>query len=182
MEKKMRGKLCAFPQIKANWILEQSQPSLIYNLVLWDFTSIGKVLNFAHVWTKQQKDHFNDFRIWGWIILIFNFNISKSEEYLKLLQRSSARHWRRQWHPTLVLLPGKSHGQRSLAGCSPWGCEESDTTSLSLSLFPFVHWRRKWEPTPLFLPGESQGRRSLVGCRLWGRTESDTSEAILQQQ
>ena len=28
---------------------------------------------------------------------------------------------RRQWHPTLVLLPGKSHGQRSLVGCSPWG-------------------------------------------------------------
>ena len=35
---------------------------------------------------------------------------------------------RRQWHPTLVLLPGKSHGQRSLVGCSPWGRKESDTT------------------------------------------------------
>ena len=29
--------------------------------------------------------------------------------------------WRRQWHPTLVLLPGESHGQRSLVGYSPWG-------------------------------------------------------------
>ena len=36
--------------------------------------------------------------------------------------------WRRQWHPTPGLLPGKSHGWRSLVGCSPWGCEESDTT------------------------------------------------------
>ena len=35
---------------------------------------------------------------------------------------------RRQWHPTPVLLPGKSHGPRSLVGCSPWGCWESDTT------------------------------------------------------
>ena len=35
---------------------------------------------------------------------------------------------RRWWHPTPVLLPGKSHGWRSLVGCSPWGCEESDTT------------------------------------------------------
>ena len=35
---------------------------------------------------------------------------------------------RRQWHPTPVLLPGKSHGQRSLVGCSSWGREESDTT------------------------------------------------------
>ena len=29
--------------------------------------------------------------------------------------------WRRQWHPTAVLLPGKPHGRRSLVGCSPWG-------------------------------------------------------------
>ena len=36
--------------------------------------------------------------------------------------------WRRQWHPTPVLLPGKSHERRSLVGCSPWGREESDTT------------------------------------------------------
>ena len=36
--------------------------------------------------------------------------------------------WRRQWQPTPVLLPGKSHGQRSLVGCSPWGLKESDTT------------------------------------------------------
>ena len=35
---------------------------------------------------------------------------------------------RRQWQPTPVLLPGKSHGWRSLVGCSPWGREESDTT------------------------------------------------------
>ena len=35
---------------------------------------------------------------------------------------------RRQWHPTPVLLPGKSHGQRSLVGCSPWSHEELATT------------------------------------------------------
>ena len=35
---------------------------------------------------------------------------------------------RRQWHPTPILLPGKSHGRRSLVGCSPWGHWESDTT------------------------------------------------------
>ena len=41
---------------------------------------------------------------------------------------SSVNLWRRQWHPTPVLLPGKSHGRRSLVGCSPGGREESDTT------------------------------------------------------
>ena len=35
---------------------------------------------------------------------------------------------RRRWHPTPVLLPGKSHGRRSLVGCSPWGRWGSDTT------------------------------------------------------
>ena len=29
--------------------------------------------------------------------------------------------WRRKWQPTPVFLPGKVHGQRRLAGCSPWG-------------------------------------------------------------
>ena len=36
--------------------------------------------------------------------------------------------WRRAWQPTLVFLPRESHGQRSLAGYSPWGHKESDTT------------------------------------------------------
>ena len=36
--------------------------------------------------------------------------------------------WRRKWQPTPLFLPGKSHGHRSLAGYSPRGCKESDTT------------------------------------------------------
>ena len=36
--------------------------------------------------------------------------------------------WRRKWQPTPVFLPGKPHRQRSLAGYSPWGLRESDTT------------------------------------------------------
>ena len=79
---------------------------------------------------------------------------------------------RRQWRPTPVLLPGKSHGRTSLEGCSPSGRWGSDR----LSDFTFKHWRKKWQPTPAFLPGESQGWGSLVGCCLWGRTESDTTE------
>ena len=41
---------------------------------------------------------------------------------------SSATWPEKAMHPTPVLLPGKSHGRRSLVGCSPWRCEESDTT------------------------------------------------------
>ena len=43
---------------------------------------------------------------------------------------------RRRWHPTPVLLPGKSHGWRSLVGCSPWGREELDTTERLHFHFP----------------------------------------------
>ena len=42
--------------------------------------------------------------------------------------------WRREWQPSPVFLPGKLHGQRSLAGYSPWGRKESDTTE-RLTLF-----------------------------------------------
>ena len=76
---------------------------------------------------------------------------------------------RRQRHPTPVLLPGKSHRQRTAVHgvAKSWA---------QLSDFTFMHWKRKWQPTPVFLPGESQGLDSLVGCRLWGHTESDTTE------
>ena len=46
----------------------------------------------------------------------------------KFIYMELAKTWRRQWQPTPVLLLGKSHGWRSLVGCSPWGLEESDTT------------------------------------------------------
>ena len=36
--------------------------------------------------------------------------------------------WRRKWQPAPVFLPEESHGQRNLAGYSPWGCKESDMT------------------------------------------------------
>ena len=47
---------------------------------------------------------------------------------LQKLDTTEVTSWRRQWHPTPVLLPGKSHGRRSLGGCSPWGRQESDMT------------------------------------------------------
>ena len=47
--------------------------------------------------------------------------------------------WRRQWHSTPVLLPGKSHGWRSLVGYSPWGHKESDTTEWLHFLYPKLY-------------------------------------------
>ena len=53
---------------------------------------------------------------------------------------------RRQWHPTPALLPGKSHGRRSLVGCSPWGREELDTTEWLH--FPFLFFSQLFVRPP----------------------------------
>ena len=54
--------------------------------------------------------------------------INSSKLIILVKINSSVFLWRRQWHPTPVLLLGKSHGQRTLVGFSPWGHEESDMT------------------------------------------------------
>ena len=60
----------------------------------------------------------------------FNQTIKRLDEqnYQQLQWEAVDLNWRRRWHPTPVLWPGKSHGWRSLVGCSPWGRSESDRT------------------------------------------------------
>ena len=57
---------------------------------------------------------------------------------------SSQGYQRRQWHPTLILLPGESHGWRSLVGCSPWGHTESDTTEATQQQQQSRLWFSQW--------------------------------------
>ena len=104
---------------------------------------------------------------------------------------------RRQWHPTPVLLPGKSHERRSLVGATGSIRVGRDWSDLAagdasgkesacwsrrqkrLRFNPWVGktlWRRKWQPTAVVLPGKFHGQRSLVGYSLWGHKEPDTTE------
>ena len=79
------------------------------------------------------------------------YGVAQSWTQLKWLSFSSSSrfiHWRRQWHPTPVLLPGKSHGWRSLVGSSPWGRKELDRTEWLP--FHFFHF-------PLSCTGEGNG-------------------------
>ena len=78
--------------------------------------------------------------------------------------------------PTPVLLPGKSHGRKSLEGCSPWGRWESDTTE-RLHFHFSLPCIGEGNGNPLQWDSwESQRRGNLVGCHLWGGTELDTTE------
>ena len=65
---------------------------------------------------------------------------------------SLCREEEKAWHPTPVLLPGKSHGRRSLVGYSPWGCEESDMTER-------LHF-----PFSLSCIGEGNGKPLRCSC------------------
>ena len=96
-----------------------------------------------------------------WLMMIFNALVSFQ---------------RRQWHPTPVLLPGKSHGCRSLVGSMGSLRVGLNWTTL-LALFAFIHWRRKWQPTPAFLLGEFQGWGSLRGLLSMGSNRVRTTEA-----
>ena len=52
--------------------------------------------------------------------------------------------WRRKWQPTPVFLPGKSHGWRSLAGYSPWGCKSQAGLSDSMTTTIKGHTAQLW--------------------------------------
>ena len=62
--------------------------------------------------------------------------------------------WRRQWHPTPVLLPGKSHGWTSPVGCSPWSRSESDRTEQ-------LHFHFHFSPSCI---GEGNGNPLQYSC------------------
>ena len=68
------------------------------------------MVKFTNPWTSQSI-----------LILHTNLNVSLSRIIILALPLSSIVNQRRQWHPTLVLLLGKSHAWKSLVGCSPWG-------------------------------------------------------------
>ena len=93
--------------------------------------------------------------------------------------------WRRQWHPTPVLWPGKPHGQRSLVGCSPWGHKESDTTERLYFQFS-LSCIREGNGNPLQCSclenpreGEPGGLLSMGSHRV-GHDESDLAAAAAQ--
>ena len=77
------------------------------------------------------------------------------------------------WQPTPVLLPGKSHGWRSLVGCSPWGSEESGMTER----LQFHVLKKEMATDSSVLARRIPGTGEPGGLPSVGRTESDTIEA-----
>ena len=80
-----------------------------------DPVHVGNLISGSSAFSKSGLN------IWKFMVhILLNPCLGNYEPYF-------ASVWRGQWHPTPVLLPGKSHGWRSLVGCSPWGRWGSDT-------------------------------------------------------
>ena len=86
-------------RIRHDWVTEHTHTPLIYNVVPISAVQHGD--SVVYIYTSM---------------------------YVQYIHECIRIYWRRQWQPTPVLLPGKSHGQRSLVGCCLWGHIESDTT------------------------------------------------------
>ena len=67
-----------------------------------------EILGWPNLWLIQKPIHEKKTYFYVLILTTKNLLLGQSQKDL------------RQWHPTPVLLPGKSHGQKSLVGCSPW--------------------------------------------------------------
>ena len=104
-------------------------------------------IDFAFFWIIQCGTiQYNLFSTW---LLLFKV----------IFVSSSPACQRGQWYPTPVLLPGKSHGRRSLVGCSPWGRWESDMTER-------LHFHFS-----LSCIGEGNGNSSVLAWRIPGTGE-----------
>ena len=100
----------------------------------WDYTAIEDLLYMSPDWSLLHSCTVIGFVRHFFLLLLFNLCTMQQagdgiQQEIILVSR------RRQWNPTPVLLLGKSHGRRSLVGCSPWDHKESDTTERLLLHF-----------------------------------------------
>ena len=70
------------------------------------------------------------------LVAYFSLSLFSSFSSHRHKKRTLSMFSPRKWQSTPVLLPGKSHGQRTLVGYSPWGRKESGTTERLHSLGP----------------------------------------------
>ena len=89
--------------------------------------------------------------------------------------------WQRKWQPTLVSLPGKSHGQRNLVGDGPWDCKRAGNDLVTIQqqagirgriplgqyLCTFLHVSGSFSSEEILV--SSQGDISLAPCILGGK-------------
>ena len=109
-----------------------TRPEITESPVIWGMSSDS---SNAH---QKQHTWFTDGSTLDSLVAQLVKNLpAKQETWVRSLGREDPLE--KEMQPTPELLPGEFHGQRSWAGCSPWGLKESDTTvQLNFTFFPFV--------------------------------------------
>ena len=138
---------------------------------------------FSRRLPSQLRSEFGDIQLpLGFRLFFFFLYCDKSYIIQNILfQPQLTVHFRRrQWHPTPVLLPGKSHGWRSLIGGSPWGRTESDTTERLH--FHFHELEKEMATQSSVLAWRIPGTGEPGGLPSIGSHRVDTKEVTQQQQ
>ena len=110
-----------------SWTIKKAESQRIDAFELWCWRRLFRVR-----WTARRSNQeiSPEYSLQGLMLKLklqyFGHLMPRADKFEKTLMLGKIQ--RRQWHPTPVFLSGKSHGQRSLEGCSPWGRWGSDTT------------------------------------------------------
>ena len=113
-------------RVRHDWAIELNWTELYYNMP--GFPVLHYLPELAQIHVHRVRDAIQQSRSLLSPSPVLNLSqhqdlfqwVGCSNQVAKILELK-LKHRRRQWHPTPVLLPGKSHGWRSLVGCSPWG-------------------------------------------------------------
>ena len=97
----------------------------------------GWMDEWVNEWMNEWVDEWRSGWVDGWMNEWMNDSAILPSTCLSTLTFYPETPWSGKWQPTPVFLPGKFHGQRSLAGCSPGGHKESDTTEDTPETHPF---------------------------------------------
>ena len=108
---------CSIPRKKRQWIVQRSLVILVDFVQLWAEKD-GKTQNNMQQCTLQ----------WGLPRWLSGREATCQRGRCRFEPWAGKSPWRRELQSTPIFLPGKSHGQRSLAGYGSWGRKESDTT------------------------------------------------------
>ena len=120
--------LCCYAYIRAVSYMKKGSPQLCLHILSWRERNVQ---GEKKIYIYKLK-----LKTLGWYVAFDQLNwMEKSLGRENILNKLWFFHKISAWHPTPVLLPRRSHGRRSLEGCSPWGCLELDTTERLHFLF-----------------------------------------------